>query len=137
MQVDLSMKQEIEELDDKGTKNPIEMREEVILSNREIELSVIRIQRMCRTSVLSDVKMVLEVFICLYHHKTLFTRSFWSTLFLFISNFVQSLHEIISCSLIVTRCQRLVYRMTRRVLPKIKRFIKNYHGLPDENDPLS
>eukprot|EP01040_Poterioochromonas_malhamensis_P011014 gene11014-12005_t len=128
-----AMKQEIEGLDDKGTKNPIEMREEVFLSNRKIELSVVRIQRIRRLHLY--YRMLKWYWKSLYASITIqrCLRGHFGRRYFFLyqklrpiaAMKIQRLYRAVVAHRIVTRWQRLVYRMTRRVLPKIKRFIKN------------
>jgi stress-induced morphogen len=123
----------IEGLSDIGTKNPFEMREEVLISARRIELLAIRLQRIRRCNLFfRTIKSFWRREYSAITIQRLIRGRFGRKYFFLFQRLkplaaikIQRLYRAVVWYRIITRWQRLVYRMTRRILPKIKRFIRN------------
>jgi stress-induced morphogen len=123
----------IEGLSDIGTKNPLEMREEVLISARRIELLAIRLQRIRRCNLFFRTIKVFwhREYSAITIQRLIRGRFGRKYYFLFqrlqplAAMKIQRLYREIVSYRIITCWQQLVYRMTRRILPKIKRFIRN------------
>jgi hypothetical protein len=120
-------------LNDKGTTNMIEMNEEINISNRRMILAAIRIQRIRRQNLYTRL-------------VKLYWRQQWGAITIqrmirgrfgrrYFSIFrklrpvaaikLQRIYRSIISQRILDHWQFLVYRMTRKILPRMKKFIQN------------
>lgn len=118
---------------DKGTNSQHEMRDEVMMSSRKIELTVIRMQRLRRIHICirGMKRMWKREFACLTIQRVMrgrFGRRYaymFSRLKPIAAMRLQKFYHDIKSYCILKEWRWLSFRLTRWVLPKIKRFVRN------------
>ncbi len=118
---------------DTGTMNQEEMREEVLMSNKRVEMAAVRIQRIRRTHLL--IRAIKQQWKKIYSTLTIqriirgqFGRRYakmFSRLKPIAAIKIQKFYRDLKRYCVLKMWNYLSYRITRVVLPKIKLFIKN------------
>ena len=118
---------------DVGTQSEAEMMEELYISARKVERAVIRLQRIRRAKILQrSVKSIWKrKYACIHIQRIM--RGKLARLYVVLLQRlepvaavrIQRLFRHKKAKRIVLKFQALTYRLTRFVLPKIKRFLRN------------
>ena len=118
---------------DVGTQTEAEMMEEVYIGARKMERAAIRLQRMRRANVLHRaVKRIWKRKYAVWQIQRVFRGGIGRMYVQLFKNLVpiavvrvQRLFRTRKTKRIILKFQKLTFRMTRWVLPKIKRFLRN------------